>query len=73
LRTDLEFCIEHNIIHFPQKKITPQKDKNGNVMPIDPRDEVNSMKIEMFKLVSRIDADMCRWRASLSKGKPVCA
>lgn len=62
LRIDLEFCVQENIIKF--KKRTPKPDED----PKDPRNEVNSQKVEMFKLIAEIDRDMCKWKAS-SKGK----
>ena len=71
VRTDLEFCVENNIIHFCKRKVEPKKDKQGNELPIDARDEVNTTKIEIFKLIAKIDNDMCRWRASLAKGKTI--
>lgn len=72
LRVDLEFCIEENIIQFPHRK--PEKDKNGKEVPFaDPRDAVNSQKIEIFRLVAKIDGDMCKWRTSLAKGKTLYA
>lgn len=70
LRADLEFCVEENIIKFKRKN--PPKDKDGNEIPFsDPRDAVNSQKVELFRLVAKIDGDMCRWRASLAKGKTI--
>ena len=71
LRVDLEFCVQENIIKFAKRR--PQKDGNGNEIPFDdPRDQVSPRKIELFELVATIDSDMCKWRASLSKGKTLC-
>lgn len=72
VRTDLEFCMDENIIHFQKRSVAPQKDEYGNEIPIDPRDEVSSRKVEIFELIGKIDGDMCRWRSSLAKGKTVC-
>lgn len=72
VRTDLEFCMDENIIHFQKRNVVPQKDENGNEIPIDPRDEVSSRKVEIFELIGKIDGDMCRWRSNLAKGKTVC-
>ena len=36
-----------------------------------PKEGVNSMKIDVFELVAKIDEDICKWRASLIKGKIV--
>lgn len=71
LRTDLDFCIRENIIKW--KRRSEKLDTNGNPIPWeDPRDGVSTQKVEMFRLVAKIDSDMCRWRASLAKGKTVC-
>lgn len=72
VRTDLEFCMDENIIHFQKRSVAPQKDENGNEIPIDPRDEVSSRKVEIFELIGKVDGDMCRWRSNLAKGKTVC-
>lgn len=72
LRADLEFCVEENIIKFRHRK--PPKDKDGKVIPFaDVRDAVSTQKVELFCLVARIDEDMCKWRASLAKGKTMHA
>lgn len=36
-----------------------------------PKEGVNSMKIDVFELIAMIDEDICKWRASLIKGKIV--
>lgn len=72
VRTDLEFCMDENIIHFQKRSVVPQRDENGNELPIDPRDEVSSRKVEIFELIGKIDGEMCRWRSSLARGKTVC-
>ena len=72
VRTDLEFCMDENIIHFQKRNVVPQKDENGNEVPIDPRDEVSSRKVEIFELIGKIDEGMCMWRSNLAKGKTVC-
>ncbi len=71
LRTDLEFCVKENIIKW--KRRAEKLDRDGHPLPWgDQRDEVPTQKVEMFTLVAKIDGDMCRWRASLAKGKTVC-
>ena len=71
LRTDLEFCVKENIITW--KRRAERLDRDGHPIPwSDPRDEVPTQKVELFGLVAKIDGDMCRWRASLAKGKTVC-
>lgn len=61
LRTDLENCIENNVIHFPKREGETSEDK------------VNSQKVELFRLVGKIDSDMGKWSVSLTKGKTICA
>ena len=80
LRLDFETCIEENIIHFRKRKLdegipqaTDQTPQNGDA-PVptaerDPRDEVSTKAVELFALVARVDKDMCKWWASVSKGK----
>jgi hypothetical protein len=66
LRLDLEFCIHEHIIQFKKRKV----DKNGQPIPLENKEDmVSTEEIEIFRLVAKIDSDMCRWRASLSKGK----
>lgn len=64
LRTDLDFCIEQNIIHFAKRK-----PKQGE--ELTPDAYVNSQKIELYEIVGKIDDDMCKWRSSLAKGKTI--
>ena len=66
LRCDLEACVRKNIIHFPERKPkeNEQKDAAG-AAPVSP------MKIDLFEIVAKIDTEMCRWQASLAKGKTV--
>lgn len=66
LRTDLDFCIQQNIIHY--KKRNPKKGEDVNDMD----NYVNTKKVMMFEIVADIDERMCRWRASLTKGKTSC-
>lgn len=61
LRTDLENCMENNIIQYPKRE--------GET----PEDRVSTDKVELFNLVAKIDSDMCKWSESLTKGKTVCA
>lgn len=68
VRCDLEFCMEANMFHFPKRKAV-EKDENGNI--IDERDTVNARKIEILQYVAKIDNEMCKWRASIAKGKSV--
>lgn len=71
LRTDLEFCTEENMIRWGKR--AEKLDKDGKPIPWPtPEDAVSTQKIELFNLVGKIDGDMCRWRASLAKGKTVC-
>lgn len=66
LRLDLEFCIHEHIIQFKKRKV----DKNGRPIPLENKEDmVSTEEIEIFRLVAKIDSDMCRWRASLLKGK----
>lgn len=60
LKTDIEFCVMQNIIHFKKR------DGDGG------EKYESSKKIELLKLVAQIDNDMCKWRASLAKSKTVC-
>ena len=69
LRTDIDFCVEQNIIHYARKK--PMRDKDGNEIPMTDEERVNSQKIELYKLIAQIDNDISKWRASLTKGKVV--
>lgn len=72
LRTDLEFCTEQNMIKWSHR--AEERDKDGKPIPwTNPEDKVNSQKIELFRLIGKIDGGMCKWRASLAKGKTVCA
>lgn len=72
LRTDLEFCVEQNMIRW--KKRPEKLDKDGHAIPWqNAEDKVNSQKIELFVLVAKIDSDMCKWQASLAKARPCAA
>lgn len=64
LRCDLEACVRKNIIHFPEKKHKEEKDASD-------ANKVSPMKIDLFEIVAKIDTEMCRWQASLTKGKTV--
>lgn len=71
LRADLDFCVSENILKW--KKRAERLDRDGHTIPwSDERDEVSPQKVDMFVLVAKIDSDMCKWRASLVKGKTVC-
>lgn len=63
LRDDLLFCIEQNIIQYRRRK------KNDGDEDKTDEDFVNGRKVELFRLVAQIDNDICKWRASLAKGK----
>ena len=65
LRDDLSFCIEQNIIQYRRRK------KNDGDEDKSDEDFVNGRKVELFRLVAQIDNDICKWRASLAKGKSV--
>lgn len=70
LRIDLEFCVSENIIKF--KKREEKLDSNGNPIPFEnPEDKVSTQKVELFRLVAKIDEDICKWRSALAKGKTV--
>lgn len=71
LRADLEFCVEQNIIHFKRDKATSEDRKNGIVN--DEGKCIAKEKINLFRLVAKVDDDLCKWRACLSKGTPVSA
>lgn len=63
LREDLDFVNEQDIIHYVKRK-----PKTSNPSP----DEyVNAEKLELFEIVGRLDSDMCKYRASLIKGKTI--
>lgn len=66
LKTDVEFCIKQHIIHYRKK------DGNAESQEDNPAAYESSKKIELLKLIAKIDNDMCRWRASLAKSKTVC-
>ena len=63
VKTDVDFCIRENIIHFRRKHVTEDKTE---------ADYVSSKKVELLKLIAQIDNDMCKWRASLAKSKTLC-
>lgn len=54
LRIDLEFCVDHNMIHYKKKE-----------------NDVNTQKVELFKIVARVDNELCKWEASLARGKTI--
>ena len=60
LRTDLEDCSHKGIFQFRKRK--------GET----PEDRVSSEEVEIFRLVGKIDSDMCKWWQSLVKGKTIC-
>lgn len=64
LRTDLDFCVEENLIHYAKRK-----PKVGEAMTAE--DYVSSKKVELFEIVARIDDEMLKYRASLAKGKTI--
>ena len=68
LRCDLEACVRKNIIHFPARKLTDEERKNATGA-----DLVSSKKLDLFETVAKIDTEMCRWQASLAKGKTITA
>lgn len=57
LRNDLQFCVENNIFHLPTSK--------GR--------DMNAVKLELFKIVAKIDDELCKWKAYLAKGKSIVA
>ncbi len=66
LRCDLEACIRKNVIHFPERKLKEAERKEASGAAL-----VSSMKVSLFEIVAKIDTEMCRWQASLAKGKTV--
>lgn len=71
LRVDLDFCVRENVIKFKKKK--PGKDSTGQPVPFEnEEDEVSPQKVELFDIIKKIDGDICRWRASLAKGRFPC-
>ncbi len=44
-----------------------------NIIHVKTGDGHSTEKIELFKVVAKIDNDMCKWRASLAKGKTIVA
>lgn len=73
LRADMDFVIEENIIHFPHNKPQQTNAQNKAKANVLPEELVSRQKILLFELVGKIDNDMLKWRASLTKGKTVCA
>ena len=63
LRKDIEFCVRQNIIKYKKRMIDDGLPES---------EYVNTKKIELFKVVAKIDDDMCKWRGSLTKGKTLC-
>lgn len=63
LRKDIEFCVRQNIIKYKKRMM-------DNRLPES--EYINTKKIELFKVVAKIDDDMCKWRGSLTKGKTLC-
>lgn len=64
LRTDIDFCLSQNLIHYAKRK--PKE--TGIVTPAS---YVSTQKVELCKILGKIDDEMIRWRASLAKGKSV--
>ena len=73
VRTDLEFIVQENIIHFKKREVKQGTDENGLPTQPEPRDEVNNLKVQIFTHVARVDGEMCAWQRSLAKGKPIRA
>lgn len=63
LRNDIEFCMKQNIIKYKKRDADDGADES---------EFVNTQKIELFKIVAKLDNDMCKWRANLAKGKTIC-
>lgn len=66
LRCDLEACVRKNVIRFPVRKPKESEQKEASYA-----ESVSPMKIDLFESVAKIDTEMCRWQASLAKGKTV--
>ena len=62
LRTDIDMCHEHKLIHYPLRK-----DEKGNKLPGP--ETISSQQIELSALIGRIDSDMLKYHQSLIKGK----
>ena len=65
LRVDLDFCVRENIIKFKRRESVPGATGDWT-------ESVSSRKIELFDVIGKIDGDICRWRASLAKGRSAC-
>ena len=63
LRKDIEFCVLQNIIKYKKRMMDDGLPES---------EYVNTKKIELFKVVAKIDDDMYKWRGSLTKGKTLC-
>lgn len=63
LRKDIEFCVRQNIIKYKKRMMDDGLPES---------EYVNTKKVELFKVVAKIDDDMCKWRGSLAKGKTLC-
>ena len=62
LRTDIDMCHNHHLIHYPLRK-----DEKGNKLPGP--ETISSQQIELSALIGRIDSDMLKYHQSLIKGK----
>lgn len=57
LKDDLDDVVEQGIIHF-ERDDNPKKKK-----------DVSSSKIELFKIIAKIDEDANRWWTSINNGR----
>lgn len=70
LRMDIEFCLDQNIIHYKKRNQGMTKEEIEKSGATD-EDFISTQKIELCKIIARIDDDMCKWRVSLNKGKTI--
>ena len=68
LKTDLEFCMEQNLVHYKKRK--PKTKEEAETWTAE--DSVSTAKVELFKLIAKIDEDMGKWMGS-RKGKTIIA
>lgn len=71
LREVVEFVANEGLLHFHKRTPKPKKDKDGKDLPRDPAEEIPTAKMELFKLIAKVDADINKWDAAQSQaGNP---
>lgn len=68
LRDTLDFVSGEGLLHFHKRTPKPKKDKDGKETPRNPVEEIPTAKMELFKLIAQVDADITKWVASQRKG-----